>query len=566
MTNVDELSDRYVEVFAELDPCASSLMGITGHDGALTDYSPEGFDARDALNRRTLADLAALPDPAGDRGPAGDGAARARLAARLLREHLEREIACHEAGVTTSGLAAIDSSIPALRRSIELLDRGPATPWPDLLSRLRALPDSLAGLRATLTRDRQLGRVAALRQVLSTAVQCERTAGYLPRLAAAHGDGPLREPLGEAVAAGARALTDFTDFLRDELAAHAPRRDALGRDRYQLGVQYYLGTALDLDDTYAWGWTELAAIEAEMSAVAGEITQGATVAEVTEALDNDPGRRLVGADEVRDYLQQLADRAIAELDGVHFDIPEPLRRIECRITPTTIGGVSYLPPAEDFTRPGQVWWTLPGDELPTWTVPSTMYHEGAPGHHLQQGTVMCRADLFNRFQRAATEWSFSGHVEGWGLYAERLMGELGYYADPADRLGMLTQHRFRAARVVLDIGMHLELEIPRGSGFHDGERWTPDLGREFLRARSGLDDFTVRFEIDRYLGRPGQAAAYKVGERVWLTARADARRRLGAAFDLRAFHAAALDLGTMGLDAFRDELARLLAVGAGGAE
>jgi uncharacterized protein (DUF885 family) len=216
-----------------------------------------------------------------------------------------------------------------------------------------------------------------------------------------------------------------------------------------------------------------------------------------------------------------------------------------------------VPPSEDFARPGQVWWTLPDGRLPTWHVPSTMYHEGAPGHHLQQGMTVCNAARLNRFQRVATEWSFSGHVEGWGLYAERLMGELGFYTDPAHYLGMLTQQQFRAARIVLDIGLHLELEIPRGGGFHDGARWTRDLGMEFLRARSSLDDFGVRFEIDRYLGRPGQAASYKVGERVWLAAREDARRRAGAAFDLKAFHAAALDLGSMGLDAFRDELARL---------
>jgi uncharacterized protein (DUF885 family) len=581
MTHVDELSDRYVEEFAGLDPCTASSLGVSGHDGAVTDYSPDGFAALDALNRRTLDALDALttpervparaPEPAagGDAGAgegageevsdqAGDGTA-GRVAGRLLREHLEREIACFDAGVTAATMSSINSPVTALRQSIELLDQGAATPWPDVVSRLRGLPDSLTGLRVTLTRERELGRVAALRQLLICADQCEQAAGYLPALGRAYGDGPLRDRLADAITDAGAAWDAFAGFLREQLAPHAPRRDALGRDRYALGARYYMGTTLDLEETYAWGWAELAAIEADMATVARLIAPGSTPREVADALDGDPAYRVTGADNVRRYLQELADRAIVELDGVHFDIPAPLRRVDCRIAPTKVGGIYYLPPSDDFVRPGQVWVTLPEDELPTWSVPSTMYHEGAPGHHLQQGMTMCNVDRLNRFQRLATEWSFSGHVEGWGLYAERLMGELGFYTDPAHHLGMLTQQQFRAARVVLDIGLHLELEIPRGSGFPEGEgrRWSRDLGMEFLRARSSADDFAVRFEIDRYLGCPGQAASYKVGERIWLAAREEARRRRGAAFDLKAFHAAALDLGSMGLDAFRDEIARL---------
>jgi uncharacterized protein (DUF885 family) len=552
MTRVDELSDRYVEEFAGFDPCAASIMGMSGHDAELTDYGPEGFAARDALNRRTLA---ALRAPTA--GEPGDGGAAERAAARLLREHLEREIACVDAGVTAADLNSLDSPVAALRRSIELLDQGQATPWPDLLARLSALPESLAGLRATLTRERQAGRVCALRQVLGSAGQCDQAAGYLPTLGRVYGEGPHERRLAAAITAATAALEAFGGFLRDDLAPHAPRRDALGPDRYRLGVQYFMGTTLDLAETYAWGWDELAAIEAEMTKVAGQLAPGSSIREVADALDRDPAYLVTGAEAVRRHLQGLADHALDELDGVHFDIPAQLRRVECRITPTTVGGVYYLPPSEDFVRPGQVWWTLPQETLSTWHVPSTMYHEAAPGHHLQQGMTVCNAGRLNRFQRVATEWSFSGHVEGWGLYAERLMGELGFYTDPAHHLGMLAQQQFRAARVVLDIGLHLELEIPRGGGFHEGARWSRDLGMEFLRARSSLDDFTVRFEIDRYLGRPGQAASYKVGERVWLAAREQARRRAGGAFDLKAFHAAALDLGSMGLDAFREELTRL---------
>ncbi len=204
-----------------------------------------------------------------------------------------------------------------------------------------------------------------------------------------------------------------------------------------------------------------------------------------------------------------------------------------------------------------MWWSLPelSDGYSTWREKTTVYHEGVPGHHLQIAQTAYRSDRLNRFQRLLC-W-VSGHGEGWALYAERLMQDLGYLDEPGDRMGMLDAQAFRAARVMLDIGMHLELEIPAGAGMHEGERWTPDIGLEFLRAHTHMDDALRRDELDRYLGWPGQAPAYKVGERVWLECREDARRRHGASFDLKAFHAAALNLGSMGLDQLRAELARI---------
>jgi uncharacterized protein (DUF885 family) len=203
-----------------------------------------------------------------------------------------------------------------------------------------------------------------------------------------------------------------------------------------------------------------------------------------------------------------------------------------------------------------MWWSVPDgvDSFSTWREVTTVFHEGVPGHHLQSGQVAFRASELNRYRRLC--WN-SGHGEGWALYAERLMAELGYLDEPGDRMGMLDAQRFRAARVVVDIGMHLELPIPAGTGFHEGERWTPALGWDFLRAHCSLQDEFLREELNRYLGWPGQAPSYKVGEREWLAARDDARRRHGSAFDLKAFHNAALHLGSMGIDTMRAELARL---------
>ncbi|MFB4310184.1 DUF885 domain-containing protein [Actinomadura sp. GTD37] len=548
MTALDDLAGRYADEFAALDPCLAALMGIAGQDARLTDYGPEGVAARAELARRTLGELGRVAVE-GDAG---------RVAAAVLRERLEVEVALEEAGVREGFLDTTDGPVQRLRMAVELLDQGAATDWAAVCGRLRALPGALAGLRVSLERACGRGRVSARRQVVRNARECAEFPAYLAGLAARHGDGPLREGLGEAVRAASAALAEFASFLTGTLAGRAPERDALGADRYRLGVRDFLGTELDLAETYAWGWEELARIESEMAVAAGEVLPGEPLPAVMAALDADPAYRIAGAEAFRGWIQELADRAIADLDGSHFDIPAPLRRIECRIPPVE-SGIYYLAPAEDLSRPGTVWWTVedPSAEVVTWTVPTTMFHEGVPGHHLQLGVTTLNPRL-NRFQRLSSELH-PGHCEGWGLYAERLMDELGHFGDPAYRLGMLAGgQRFRAARVILDIGLHLELPIPAGAGFHEGERWTPELGLEFLRSRKGPDsDSAVAFEIDRYLGRPGQAIAYKLGERVWLEAREAARRRAGAAFDLKEFHRRALDLGPMGLDLLRAELARV---------
>jgi uncharacterized protein (DUF885 family) len=238
---------------------------------------------------------------------------------------------------------------------------------------------------------------------------------------------------------------------------------------------------------------------------------------------------------------------------VHFDIPGPVRRVEAMIAPP--GGAAamyYTGPSEDFSRPGRTWYpTLGKTRFPVWGEVSIAYHEGVPGHHLQIGQVRYLAERLSRYQRTT---GVSGHAEGWALYAERLMDELGYLEVPDHHLGMLRAQAMRAARVIVDIGMHLELTIPEDDGFAPGERWTPGLGERFMVERSWFPPDFLASEVLRYLGMPGQAISYKVGERVWLEVRDEVRRREGPAFDLKAFHARALDLGPLGLDQLAREL------------
>ncbi len=558
-SGVHEISDRFVSDYVALHPVVATYAGIAGHDEKLTDYSPEGHEARAALSRAAVTAVEATEPTT--------AAEQVAKAVFLERTGLALEI--DDAGLTASSLNVIDSPIQDTRAVFDLMSTDTADDWAMIATRMAAVPDSLRGVRASLDHSASGGRISALRQVEKVAEQCETWSGlrgdrsfFGRMITGADGvDGisdALRRDLEDSAQAASKAYAEMATYLREGLAPRAPAKDAVGEDVYRLQSRNFLGARLDLQEAYDWGWEEFARIEAEMKRVAGRIRPGASLAETAVALDEDPNYQVRGRPEFTAWMQELSDRALADLRGVHFEMSDRVMQLECKIAPPGGSvGAYYTAPGEDFSRPGRMWWSLPPDRqvFSTWREVTTVYHEGAPGHHLQCAVALEAADKLNSFQRMLC-W-VSGHGEGWALYAERLMQELGYLEDDGNLLGMLDGQLFRAARVIVDIGMHLELTIPAGSGFHEGERWTPDLGLEFMLQRTITDEPHVRDEIDRYLGWPGQAPSYKLGERLWLAARDDARARAGDAFDLKAFHTAALVMGSMGLDTLREQLATL---------
>ncbi|MBA3780666.1 MAG: DUF885 domain-containing protein [Nocardioides sp.] len=560
MTNertVDAICNAYVEDYCALDPLTATFIGVAGYDDQLPDLSPAGNDAREALTDRAYADMAAA-------SPVDEREAVARDAF-LERLGLEREMTA--AGYARSEFNVISSGLHGVRSVFDLMATDTADDWATLDRRLAAIPRAIEGYRVTLAEEAAKGNVVATRQYVEVAEQVRRWSGqegesgdfFVGLVARSDMDGELRSSLEQHAAGASRSFADFGLFLEDEMAPRGRENEAVGREHYELASRYFLGAAVDLDETYAWGWAELKRLADDMAATAERIVPGASVSEAVAALDADPTRTVEGREDFRAWMQELADRTIDELADSYFDIPDPIRRIECRLAPTNDGGIYYTGPSEDFSRPGRMWWSVPDgiETFSPWREVTTVFHEGVPGHHLQIGQTAYRKEFLNRWQRLMC-W-VSGHGEGWALYAERLMDDLGHLADPADRLGMLEAQSFRAARVIVDIGMHLELEIPRDNpfGFHPGETWTPALGREFIGQHCSMEDAVIDFEVKRYLGWPGQAPSYKVGERIWLEARDEARARAGDTFDLKAFHRAALDLGSIGLDPLKAALARL---------
>lgn len=555
LTPIDQLADTFVETAARLDPTLATSLGIPGHDGELPDYSPAGHAARAEAERSLLRDLGAL-EPA-------DGVDEVTVAAMRERHGLSLEL--FDAREYRRDLNVIASPPQEMRDVFDLMPTETVAHWETIAQRMRALPAAVAGYLESLGEGVAHGEVPALRQVEAVIKQADGhadrdTSFFTALVAGARPDGEeptsrLRAELEFAAAEARQAYADLAEHLGRVVAPEAPTQDGVGRERYQRFSREFLGAQIDLDETYEWGLGELAGIVAEQEAVAAELYgPGTTPEEAMERLDAEPSRMLHGTAALQQWMQATADEAVAALADVHFDIPGPVRVIECRIAPTQSGGIYYTGPTDDFSRPGRMWWAVPAGvtEFGTWREKTTVYHEGVPGHHLQVAQTVYRRGLLNRWRRNYS-W-VSGHGEGWALYAERLMSELGYLSEPGDRMGMLDGQRLRAARVVLDIGVHLGKTAPAHLG---GGTWDRDKAWHFLQANANMAEGFLAFELDRYLGWPGQAPSYKVGQRLWEQIRdaaRDAAVASGEQFDLKAFHRRALDIGSVGLDTLRTAL------------
>jgi len=541
-TPIFALSDRYVQRSCELDPVVATFLGVPDDFGPETDYRPDGYAARAELIRDTLRELSGLT-------PTGDAD---RLAGDHLRERLAAELAWHDTGEPLRLLRAPFGLLQMLRNSVDLMPTGDDEQWRAVAARIAAVPRMLAGWRASLAAGADRGLVAARRQAVEAAGQAGQYAEnvtFQPVLDA-YRDGPVRDELAAAAAAAHAGYAETGRWLAQEYAPRAALADGVGPDRYAVASRLSLGADIDPAEAYAWGWEELRRLEQEMAAEAGRVQPGAGIDEAVAHLNR---TGLDGVDAYRGWLQEQHDRALAELHGVHFDIPEPLRRVEVvTLDGSSAGSAYYTPPSEDLSRPGRTWWPVAGrDRFSVWSELTTVFHEGVPGHHLQLGQLLLVGDRLSRFARLSR---VSAYSEGWALYAERLADELGWHSDPGTRLGMLKASAMRAARVVIDIGVHLDLPIPPEEADRHGPRWSFETATEVLRDRGRIAAHRLHPEVVRYCGWPAQATSYKLGERAWLAARDEARQRLGAGFDRKRWHTAALALGPVGLGTLTETL------------
>jgi len=548
-TPIDKIAEDWVATMVDIDPDTAIWMGVEGRIGEIGDYSPAGHARYVDEAKKVVAALAAeKPVDEVDEVTKTD-----------ITSELQLEIASADAGYHLRDLNVIASPAQGIREIFDLMPTDAADNWAVIATRLGNVAAAVDGYIETLRRGIAEGHVPARRQVAEVAQQARKHGdplgffGDFAKDARLADDAELPASLAADVEKGAEASAEAYDrlaaFLETELAPAATDVDAVGREFYALRSQHFLGAKIDLDETYEWGIEELARMVDEQTRIANEILPGSTVEEAVAHLEKDPSRKLHGTDALQRWMQETSDRAVADLSKYHFDIPDAIKNLECMIAPTQEGGIYYTGPSDDFARAGRMWWSVPEGvtEFDTWRELTTVYHEGVPGHHLQIAQAVYNRGTLNLWRRQLG--GTSGHAEGWALYAERLMQELGYLDDPADRLGMLDGQRMRAARVVLDIGVHLGKPRLDGAGV-----WDHDYALEFMSQNVNMNDAFIRFEVNRYLGWPGQAPSYKVGQRIWEQIRDAAQTRDGSSFSFKEFHKKALDIGGVGLDTLKSTL------------
>jgi len=548
-TQIDQLANQLVKDQAAAYPSFATSIGYPGGEGDMDDYSPEALAQEQTDIKAVIAKLEALT-PADDID---------MVTKEAMLFSLKGEIATYDSGLAFRSLNNIASAAQGVRDVFDISPTATVEDWENLASRMSKVGESLRGYARSLEEGAKRNDAPAARQLTEVIKQAEQITnpdGFFHTFAknakAENGELPesLKKQLTEAAVSATAGYAEFGDYLKG-LLPRSTSPDAIGRERYQILSRRFLGATVDLYETYEWGKQELARVVAEQTAVANEILPGASVAEAVKHLENDPSTKLHGTDALQKWMQKLSDEAIAKLSGTHFEIADPIKKLECMIAPTQHGGIYYTGPSDDFSRPGRMWWSVPVGvtEFDTWRETTTVYHEGVPGHHLQVAQATYIRDTLNAWRRLSS-WT-SGHGEGWALYAERLMEELGFLSNPADRLGMLDGQRMRAARVVLDIGVHLGKQNLEGTGV-----WDFDYALAFMRSNVNMSPEFVRFEVTRYFGWPAQAPSYKVGQRIWEQIRDDYAARKGASYDIKEFHKTALNLGGLGLDTLRSAMAR----------
>jgi uncharacterized protein (DUF885 family) len=547
VTTAFQLASDYVDEACAIDPVLATQLGIPGLDDEWGDTFGlvgvvERLELRSAYRNRVAPHLHSS-EP------------RERLAARVMIGDFDQQDAAFESDDHFRDLRHMASAFHRIRLTFDVMRTGTREERANIVRRLDTVEKPLGDYRRLLEVGIEEGVVAAARQVSSVIAQARRMASdpasidhIVAKVAGIDGQG---DELSAAAEGARSAYREFADWLETKYLPRAGEGDGVGRDPYVRAADRLVGLEIDPDDAYAWGWDELNRLLDEMGRVAELILPGEGVDAAKEFLETDQSVTASGADELLAFVELTLSQAVDDLAGSHFDVPDEIRPLTVQLAPPGSPlGVYYRRPSEDFSRPGGVWYSI-GDQdvFPLYQHVSTAYHEGFPGHHLQSATAMYRRENISRFQRLLT-W-YPGYGEGWGMYAEVLMGELGYLENPQHYFGMLAKQMYRAARVVVDIGLHLGRRVDRRSPIFPGEQWNFDRAVEFMRVYGFRTPEQARDEVLRYLGWPGQAISYKLGEREILDIREETKARLGDGFDLRDFHSTLIDNGAMRLDLLR---------------
>ncbi len=547
-TDLRSLADEYWEKQLEADPLLASYLGDHRYDDRAEDLSAEAERGRREQWTGLLGRLAAIPEQS--------LAESDRVTRELLQSSLEHAV--HAIDLRLTELSS--DQMQGVHASLLMIASRLNAPEPEHARMAVTRVGELARLLDQAADRYRDGAAAGLTPALINVTRSQNQVdGYLASPLANDPFVMLAGPDGWDGEAGWRA--DLTDAVRDTLRpAFARYRDALAHDLapvarsddragllhleggdeiYQALIEMHTGLPLGADELHEIGLEQATeTIRSEFAEVGKRVFGTSDVREIFDRLLSDPKLRYGDSDEIVGHASGCLDRAhdaMADWFGILPQAPcvlSPVPDYLARDVPPAY----YSPPAPDGSRPGEYFVNLhEPTERDRYSTASIAYHEAIPGHHLQLAIATERSDLPD-FRRLSTE--HTAFVEGWGLYAERLADEMGLYDDDLDRLGMLSSDAWRACRLVVDTGLH-------------ALGWTRQQAIDFMVEHVPIHADIITTEVDRYIGMPGQALAYKVGQREILALRERARRELGTWFDIRGFHDAVLGAATISLPVLR---------------
>lgn len=537
---VFKLCDEYFNKTLDYDAIASTYANLTDQNIHWNDYS---FHTVDPFLRIVKSYQKKITD-------AKCIDSHDELAKKIILRDIESYIEDANDYYYYADFGSIYSEPLAIFEVFEVMPKKTRRDILDIIKRMEKIPSAFTEWTTALTDVSRLNVVNAKARVQYTIDVLNKLAsGSFQEFARGIDKNDKRLMRAAKIADG--ACEQLAAWLEARYMNVAKDNFAVGKERYIKLVKDQTGLTLDPLEIQKWGIDELNRINHEMEQLAKQWGEFENLIDVRDYLNNNPKYYIDGRDNFKSFLEGVTKQAVKDLAGKVFTIPPAMRKCEVELDDNTIDESPYYKsPSDDMTRQGKtVYPTLGRTRFTTWENYSTWFHESVPGHHMQIAYSILNKDTLTRYQRESA-WN-SGYGEGWALYSERLMDELGYFDDPGYKMGYLMCQAMRAARLVVDVGLHLETSDPYG-----GSTWTFDSSVRFMEEFALLDHDYAISEVKRYITWPGQAITYKVGEKVWLQAREDAKKRLGDKFDLKKFHNYALKLGPMGLDLLQDELAK----------
>ncbi|HEX4190142.1 MAG TPA: DUF885 domain-containing protein [Marmoricola sp.] len=539
------LADDYFATYLSADPTEAHLLAHYEHAGRFEDPSRVEEDRR-------IAELSAMVDRADalDEG-ALDG--QDRLTLQVLVSDARNRIGMLE------GRFAEFSADPIFgpQKSLPLLAGMLAIPTAEVADAMVDKYQSVGAFyRALAQRQREglaAGRVSPAFAVAATIAQIDEA------LAVPVDEDPLlgttalpagvdaeawREAMITAITGSIRpGMAAYRDVLREEVLARARSDDRSGlswleggEEDYDRTLRYFTTTGKSAAEIHEIGLEQVAGLAEEYRSLGPEVVGTADLQEIFEALRTDPALHFEHGDQLVEASEIAMQRAWDAI-GDWFEV---LPQAPCAVQATTTGAKAfYFPPATDGSRPGTFFVNVEDPEAwGTFELESMAFHEGIPGHHLQLAIAAELQDV-PEFRKHIHN---SAYAEGWGLYTERLADEMGLYSGPLDRMGIFSADSLRACRLVVDTGLH-------------ALGWSREQAVGYMVANSPMTEAICRPEVDRYILNPGQATSYMIGRLEILRMRAEARERQGSRFDVKAFHSAVLEVGSVPLDVL-DEVVR----------